>query len=243
MKNSEHWQPSKFERKGTQWRGSRNPQELAVSSRITSDNAVKAYQCVLTRYARGHLLDFGCGKAPLYGIYKDLTTQTTTVDWGESQHGNSHVDIVADLNKPTSLPSNEYDTLLSTSVIEHIRQPDIFFSEVSRVLKPDGIAIIATPFLYPIHEEPYDYFRFTEFALRALAENHGLVVIDIIRYGGLPEVLADLICKFLPRVMTKALQPLFTRLLIFKLIQKTSRRTAVKFPLGYVLVAQKPVNH
>lgn len=241
MKNSELWKPSKFEVNGESWRGSRNPHELAISSRITSDNAVKKYQELLVRYAHGHLIDFGCGKAPLYGIYRKLTTATTTVDWTESKHGNNHVDVVADLNFTTPLPSNAYDTLLSTSVIEHIRKPDTFFSEVYRTLKPGGIAIIATPFLYPIHEEPHDYFRFTEYSLSSLATESGLLVVEMARYGGLPEVLADLTCKLSrPTPVTKVITRLFSLILSLKFVKAISLRTAPKFPLGYVLVAQKP---
>lgn len=129
MKNAEKWQPTKFHRVGRRWRASRDFTELAVSSRATSDRAVATYQDFIERYARGRLLDFGCGKAPLFGVYRDRVETVTTVDWARSAHGLDHVDIVADLNTPTPMEGGEFDTVLSTSVVEHIRDPGVWFSE------------------------------------------------------------------------------------------------------------------
>jgi len=245
MKNSEKWKPSKFEKYGTKWRGSRDSNELAVSSRITSDAAIKSYQTYIEKYAKGHLIDFGCGKVPLYGIYKDLVTEVTTVDWSHSIHGISYVDLVADLNLPTILPSNKFDTLLSTSVIEHIRKPDIFFSEVSRILAPTGVAIIATPFLYSLHEEPYDYYRFTEYGLKVLCEDNNLEIISTTYYGGLPEVLGDLISKLFirPRRLNKLIVHSLQLILGLRFLQKLSVKTQKKFPLGYTIAVRKVIKN
>lgn len=56
------------------------------------------------------------------------------------------VDIVADFEKPLPLPSNEYDMVYASYVIEHVSWRNLkqFISEIFRILKPDGKAEIVT---------------------------------------------------------------------------------------------------
>lgn len=49
-----------------------------------------------------------------------------------------------DLNIRWQLPSNEYDAVFSTSVIEHIENPYLFARELYRITKHDGVVIIST---------------------------------------------------------------------------------------------------
>jgi hypothetical protein len=55
--------------------------------------------------------------------------------------------------------------------------------EVARVLRTGGRAFITTPFLLPLHEMPYDYYRYTPSALRHLSEQAGLAVRRLVPRG------------------------------------------------------------
>jgi SAM-dependent methyltransferase len=57
----------------------------------------------------------------------------------------------ADLNKPFPIPNNSVDVVFANQVIEHIIDTDNFVSEIHRVLKPKGYAIIATENLASWH--------------------------------------------------------------------------------------------
>lgn len=46
------------------------------------------------------------------------------------------------------LQSNSIDVAVSNNVLEHVEQPETFFKEVQRVLKPGGIYIVKTPNVY-----------------------------------------------------------------------------------------------
>jgi 2-polyprenyl-3-methyl-5-hydroxy-6-metoxy-1,4-benzoquinol methylase len=51
----------------------------------------------------------------------------------------------ADLNQPLSeIPSDRFDVVHANQVIEHVSSVDLFVSEVYRVLKPGGHAVIST---------------------------------------------------------------------------------------------------
>lgn len=76
-------------------------------------------------------------------------------------------DHVMDLTK-LAFEEGRFDTVFALEVLEHVKEPGRAVEEISRVLRADGKAIISTPFLYPIHEAPHDYFRFTKYGLRHL---------------------------------------------------------------------------
>lgn len=48
------------------------------------------------------------------------------------------------LNGPLDVPSGAYDVVLSNQVIEHLYDTDLFVSEVYRITRPGGMAIIST---------------------------------------------------------------------------------------------------
>ena len=61
-----------------------------------------------------------------------------------------------------------FDIVLCVNVMEHVYEFRRAFDNVHRALKPGGTALIGVPGYYPLHDEPHDYWRFTEHALRRL---------------------------------------------------------------------------
>jgi hypothetical protein len=100
--------------------------------------------------------------------------------------------------------------------------------------------------MYWIHAAPHDHHRYTRYKLQDFCEKHGLNIISLEEYGGLPEVIYDLVWKgyyyynfplkrfflFGWRVMGRFL---YNR----SVVKKITKRTKENFPLGYILVAQK----
>jgi SAM-dependent methyltransferase len=61
-----------------------------------------------------------------------------------------------------------FDVVLCTEVLEHLPEPQRAIDEIFRVLVPGGQLLLTTRFLFPIHDAPHDYFRFTKYGLRHL---------------------------------------------------------------------------
>jgi len=238
MRNADKWQPTRFVPSARGWRASRDPARMGVGSRYAAGVAVRAYEPMLKGHARGRLLDLGCGPVPFYGIYGESVRSCTCIDWPQSGYGSRHVDAFADLNRPLPLRDDVFDTVLLTDVLEHIARPEPLMREIARVLAPGGVLLLATPFLYGLHEEPHDYHRYTEFALRRLCDEAGLEVVSLDPYGGAPDVVIDLVAKHLAfsRVFA-ALGTGLARVLAFP-FRGLARRTERRFPLGYCLVAR-----
>jgi len=241
MRNIEAWRPSKFVPVDGEWKPSPDPRELRVASRLIASIVCELYPRLLKQHASGRLLDHGCGKVPLYGMYRDLVTEVVCVDWSASLHGTEHVDEIVDLNGPLPFPAASFETVLSNDVLEHIKEPGTAWSEIARVLRPGGKLIVSVPFLYGLHELPHDYHRWTAFKLRAFCEANGLRVLELQPYGGGLEVVLDIVGKHLD------LHPIFSalHLSVARLlrtigpIRGISERRKEIFPMGYSLVAQK----
>ncbi|NNF59005.1 MAG: class I SAM-dependent methyltransferase [Rhodothermaceae bacterium] len=242
MKNETAWKPTKFVQTRRGLRASRDRQEVYVGSRISADGAAAALELALQKHARGRLLDLGAGKAPLYGVYRPLVDEVVCIDWEESLHGTSYLDLTADLNEGLPLPDAAFDTVLSTSVFEHLRSPELAWAEAARVLRPGGALIVHVPFLYWLHEEPHDYFRYTEHALRAYAERSGLRVVELKATGGGLAALADLVARFVAPLPWLCAAHVAASQAVLRSAwgrKLSSSERARRLPLGYCLVAVK----
>jgi len=242
VRNADQWQPTKFVQVRGRWRASRNA--VGPGSRLVADILADTYVRALQRHARGRLLDLGCGSVPLYGAYRDLVDETCCADWAATRHGSPYLDYEIDLNAPVPLPDFSFDTVVATDLMEHIAYPDRLFREISRLLRPGGKLILGVPFFYRIHEAPHDYYRFTAFCLRRFCEDHRLDVLELAPYGGSPEIVSDLIGKHLiaaSNTLAEIHLWLSRQVLRLPFIRALSTATADSYPLGYCLVAQRPL--
>ena len=61
-----------------------------------------------------------------------------------------------------------FDVVIMGEVLEHLHSPQSGLDNVLRSLKPKGKLLLTVPFIMPIHDAPYDYFRFTRYGLELL---------------------------------------------------------------------------
>ncbi len=88
----------------------------------------------------------------------------------------SGVDEIADVTK-LQYKSNSFDIVICVSVLEHVKDYNKAVSEIFRVLKPGGETVIAVPFLFPLHDVPGDYWRFTVYALKEILKKFSKVIV------------------------------------------------------------------
>ena len=130
--------------------------------------------------------------------------------------------------------------MLCTDVLQHIRDPFTFCREIARILAPQGVAFITTPFMYWLHEEPHDHFRYTNHRLRGFAEDNGLDVLEISEYGGPLAVVLDVIAKNLPARYRSAYMKIAIPFYRSNIGQRLDQRNRELFPIGYSLVVRRP---
>jgi SAM-dependent methyltransferase len=95
-----------------------------------------------------------------------------------TSHGFEQVDVVGNALK-LPFADNHFDCTVAFQVLEHIPDPLEMLSEAYRIIKPGGYLVLTTPFMWGEHEQPHDYYRYTQFGLGYLAEKAGFEKIRI----------------------------------------------------------------
>lgn len=113
------------------------------------------------------ILNIGSG-GEVYERLKHLTNVTiiqTDIDEARKP------DIVADVCDMPMFDDNTIDAIFMIEVLEHVSEPWRAIPEINRVLKKKGKLILSTPFIFPIHDEPYDFYRYTQYGLQHLLKD------------------------------------------------------------------------
>lgn len=137
---------------------------------------------VAPQYARGVLLDWGCGNTPYRQFFKGNVEKYIGVDVEQNVDGT--VDIVLAPGHPLPFSDSSVDAVLSTQVLEHVNDPVWYVREAARVLRSGGYLILSCPGSYMLHEEPHDYFRYTRYGLEHLFGIAGLRLVRMDTSGG-----------------------------------------------------------
>lgn len=73
-----------------------------------------------------------------------------------------------------------FDIIIADQVLEHVRKPSRAIHNIFKMLRPNGVAMIATPFLFRVHARPNDFSRWTEEGLREILIEGGFSQSQII---------------------------------------------------------------
>ncbi len=148
-----------------------------------------------SKYAKGRLLDVGCGNKPFLHVFSGKVKRHFGIDLPSTRHINSEIDAFAS-GDDIPFKDESFDTILTTSVLEHVKEPQKMFDEMHRVLKKGSYLILTTPCQYGLHEQPYDFFRYTKYGLRMMAQKSGFKIIYIKPVGGAFVIVNQLIAKY-----------------------------------------------
>lgn len=135
----------------------------------------------------GTLLDVGCGKMPYRNLICKGNPRVKKYVGLDLADSSIHNTSVADLHwdgKTIPLSGGSVSTAMATEVLEHVFEPEETLAEIYRVLSQDGVFFFTVPFIWPLHEVPYDAYRYTPFSLERLLQKVGFCDIDIKPLGG-----------------------------------------------------------
>jgi len=137
----------------------------------------------------GTVVDVGAGQAP----YKKFVKCKKYVPVDIEYNPGLPEMVVCDLNQGLSFGSNFCDLVIMTETLEHVKKPRFVLNEIFRILKPGGRLIMTSPFVWPIHAPPNDYFRYTNFGIEYLLKEAGFCDIVVKPNSGYIYTLCQLL--------------------------------------------------
>jgi hypothetical protein len=141
-------------------------------------------------------LDAGCGRQPFRRELEALGLDYRGMD--TQQNADCLVDIVAAIDGPIPAELRQlapFRFILCTEVLEHVADWETTFKNFQKLLGPGGRVLITAPFVYPLHEQPYDFWRPTIHAIGYFAMRHGFRVVDCSKAGEAWDVLGTVLAS------------------------------------------------
>lgn len=151
----------------------------------------------------GTVLDVGSGRCPYKSMVLGPPSRATRyigMDLEETRPG--YASFTPDLlwnGRVIPLPQASVDAVLLTEVLEHCPNPSEILAELFRVLRPGGRAFVTVPFLWPLHDVPYDEYRYTPYALQRLLREAGFTLSEVHAHGGWDASLGQMIGLWVSR--------------------------------------------
>lgn len=124
------------------------------------------------------LIDLGCGDMPYRGL---IQTYLSSYD-GADLPGNAEASYHFAASGMIDAPDRSADLILSTQVLEHVRDVSAYLAEAHRLLAPGGQLILTTHGSWVFHPDPNDYWRWTPQGLKTALAEAGF---EVVRFEGL----------------------------------------------------------
>ncbi len=228
----------------------KNPYSSIV--KISNEGIIKVIQIAASKYAKGELIDIGCGTKPYEAIFQPHINSYFGIDYESSAESNYSTDTKADLFidcTNTGLEKETYDTLLSTQVMEHIYDTASYVKECHRLLKKGGYGIFTVPMSWRCHGEPYDFYRFTKYSLEKIFKENGFLIIELKEIEGTFATIIQHFIVFLAnrqgyqniifRIARKSVCSILFSIMNFTALKLDRFFWDEKLCLNYILVVKK----
>ena len=136
-----------------------------------------------SRHLKGKLVDIGCGTKPYKDLLSTYIQEHIGVDHESTLHDKSNIDLIGTAYQ-IPVEDASFDSALCTAVLEHLEEPEFALKECYRVLKTGSIAIYSVPFIWHLHEEPRDFYRYSKYGLKYLFEKTGFEIVELKALSG-----------------------------------------------------------
>jgi SAM-dependent methyltransferase len=181
------------------------------------------------------LIDYGCGSAPYRDIYLKKVRRYDNSDFENNVHANIQ------LNKLGIIPADNslYDYVLSTQVLEHVENVDLYLNESYRVLKKGGLLILSTHGYWKYHPDPEDYWRWTKVGLIKTLEKAGFKVEKTYGIMGLAASGLQLFQDAISRNKNRVFKSILFRIINFLQHISDNRSFDYNDAAVYLIIAKK----
>lgn len=149
---------------------------------------INSLESLIRRGIRGRTLDAGAGRLTYTPRLSQVAREVISLDRYRVKDG---LNILSDLAE-LPLVDNSFDSVFCSQVLEHVPDPHCVLGEFARILRPGGTLLLSVPHLAYLHNEPHDYYRYTEFGLKHLLGKSGFEIQEIRWSGGMLSFLGHM---------------------------------------------------
>jgi len=121
------------------------------------------------------LLDYGCGVSPYRHLFPNsIYRRADAMDADDLDYR---------IGEDQSIPEKPetFDLILSTQVLEHVPEPQLYLAECHRLLRRGGRLILSTHGTFEEHGMPYDFRRWTVEGLKNELVAAGFDIVEYYR--------------------------------------------------------------
>ncbi|MCR4283788.1 MAG: class I SAM-dependent methyltransferase [Parcubacteria group bacterium] len=206
--------------------------------RILLKEQIKKYR----DHIKGIVLDAGAGG---FDRYSELFSFEKYLKLDIDEANNP--DVIGSV-EDIPLPDNSVDSIVSMQVLGDVENLDKAILEFHRVLKPRGAILVTESLISAIHDEPVDFWRFTDFLLKNLFEKNGFEIVLIEARGGFFASVTqsiirylidrlDLYNNFLGKILRFPIS-IFGRIMLW-IDRRDRSKASLRQTMGWCLVAVK----
>lgn len=161
------------------------------------------------------VLEIGCGNSILSQKMQS-SNRLIRGDYPATSERYSNLPHVYFDARQLPIADSSIDVVVVYEVLEHVKDYRLALQEIKRVLCSNGELYLSVPFLYPVHDEPFDYQRFTEFGLKSDMSEMNLELVEYQKYPSAYESIAQLINIIILRAILRSES--YSKVLAFFLI-------------------------
>ena len=149
--------------------------------------------CRRTGLKNGNILDIGSGTGHFLSAMKSRGWNVKGIEINDKARAYSIAEFGLDVLPPESLgllPSDSFDAITLWHVLEHFQDLFIYASEIVRLLKQDGVCLVALPNrssfdarhyneFWAAYDVPRHLWHFTPETFKLFAEKNGFAIISV----------------------------------------------------------------
>lgn len=137
----------------------------------------KILKHLIAKYVNNNLvvLDYGSGTSPYKDLFDGKSVKYIRADIDKTVRP----DYILSENKNIPLKNGSIDVIISTQVLEHIKNPNFYLQECARLLGRGDLLLLSTHGIWPYHPYPEDFHRWTKTGLTSQIKDSGFKILEV----------------------------------------------------------------